>query len=116
MACMPVDECESDNTSNTGPSDFGTHTVCAKVTDTFLQYTKAKGNNLSDPVPQYNFPGLKEGSLWCLCASRWLEAHEAGVAPPIYLKRTHSKTLETIDMSILQQYALDAGIDVAVPS
>ncbi|TVR13452.1 MAG: DUF2237 domain-containing protein [Phormidium sp. GEM2.Bin31] len=98
-----------DGFCNTGPQDFGSHTVCAQVTEEFLAYTKQLGNDLSTPVPAYQFPGLKPGDRWCLCASRWQEAISAGVAPPIVLAATHESVLETIPLEILQEYALDSG-------
>ncbi|EFN59262.1 hypothetical protein CHLNCDRAFT_19043 [Chlorella variabilis] len=89
----------------TGPSDHGTHTVCAQVTQAFLQYTLQQGNDLITPRPEYRFPGLKEGDGWCLCASRWAEAVQAGVAPPVVLEATHEKTLQHVGLDTLQRYA-----------
>lgn len=94
----------------TGPSDFGTHTVCAKVTREFLEYTRQKGNDLVTPRPEYNFPGLKPGDGWCLCASRWREAMQSGVAPPVVLAATHTKTLQYVGMDALREHAADGGI------
>jgi uncharacterized protein (DUF2237 family) len=94
----------------TGPQDLGRHTVCVRVTDVFLQFSKQVGNDLSTPVPQYYFPGLQDGDLWCLCAQRWVQAYEAGVAPQLYLQATHEKTLDYIKYDILRQYALDGTI------
>lgn len=91
---------------DTGPFDVGTHTVCAIVTQAFLDYSKQRGNDLTQPLPQYNFPGLVEGDRWCLCVSRWKEAHLAGVAPPVILAATHQKTLEVVPLSVLERYAL----------
>ncbi|XHX80292.1 MAG: DUF2237 family protein [Stenomitos frigidus ULC029] len=91
----------------TGPQDLGTHVVCAQVTEAFLAFTKARGNNLSTPVPSYNFPGLKPGNKWCLCVSRWKEALDAGVAPPIVLAATHEATLKVIPLEVLQEHALN---------
>ena len=91
---------------DTGPFDVGTHTVCAMVTQAFLDYSKQRGNDLTRPLPQYNFPGLVEGDRWCLCVSRWKEAHLAGVAPPVILEATHQKTLEVVPLSVLERYAL----------
>ena len=75
----------------TGPEDLGQHTVCAEVTDEFLQFSKLQGNDLMTPRPEFNFTGLKPGDRWCLCASRWLEALEEGIAPPVILEATHEK-------------------------
>jgi len=88
----------------TGPEDLGTHTVCAVVTEDFLVYTKAKGNDLSSPNPMYGFPGLKPGDHWCLCVSRWYEAYQAGCAPQIYPAACHEKTLDYVSMDILNDY------------
>ncbi|NJK64683.1 MAG: DUF2237 domain-containing protein [Synechococcaceae cyanobacterium SM2_3_1] len=94
---------------DTGAGDMGAHVVCAQVTEEFLAYTKNKGNDLSTPRPQFNFPGLKPGDRWCLCASRWQEALEAGVAPPVVLEATHVMALEHVSLNDLKQYALDQG-------
>ncbi len=98
-----------DGKCNTGAGDFGAHTVCAEMTDEFLSYTKAQGNDLSTPVPQYMFPGLKAGDRWCLCASRWKEALDDGVAPKVVLSATHASTLEYVSLSDLKQHAIDEG-------
>ncbi|NJN86183.1 MAG: DUF2237 domain-containing protein [Leptolyngbyaceae cyanobacterium SL_7_1] len=96
-----------DGVCNTGAGDVGAHVVCAQVTQEFLDYTRSQGNDLSTPVPAYNFPGLKPGDRWCLCASRWKEAMDAGVAPPVALSATHASALEYVSMGELQQYALE---------
>lgn len=90
----------------TGPEDTGTHTVCAVMTADFLNYTKAQGNDLTTPIPLYDFPGLKPGDKWCLCAMRWKQAAKAGVAPPIILEATHQKTLEIIGFELLLEHKL----------
>ena len=92
---------------NTGPNDLGTHTVCALMTDEFLEYSAAAGNDLSTPRPEFNFPGLVAGNRWCLCAMRWEQAHRAGKAPKLYLKATNIVTLRGIPLEILKPYALD---------
>ncbi len=92
---------------DTGPFDVGTHTVCAIVTDAFLAFSKSKGNDLTRAYPQYNFPGLVAGDHWCLCVSRWLEAYKAGVAPKLYLKATHQKTLDYVSLGVLTTFAQD---------
>lgn len=94
-----------DGCCNTGPMDAGTHTVCAIMTEDFLAFTKAKGNDLSTPVPQYQFPGLRPGDKWCLCVNRWKEALAAGVAPPIIPEATHEMSLEFVTMDQLIQHA-----------
>lgn len=83
-----------DGFCSTGKSDTGTHVIAATLTDEFLQFSKLQGNDLITPIPQYGFPGLKAGDCWCLCASRWKEAYDAGVAPPVNLNATHEKALE----------------------
>jgi uncharacterized protein (DUF2237 family) len=91
----------------TGGQDFGMHVVCAEVTAEFLQFTKARGNDLTTPAPHFNFPGLKPGDKWCLCAARWQEALEAGVAPPVVLESTHARALEVCSLEDLQKHSLN---------
>lgn len=98
-----------DGKCNTGAGDVGAHVVCAQVTQEFLQYTRSQGNDLSTPVPAFNFPGLKPGDRWCLCASRWKEALDDGVAPPVVLEATHASALEYVSLKELQQYAVSAN-------
>ena len=86
--------------------DSGTHVVCAVVTEEFLSFTRSRGNDLSTPMPQWQFPGLKAGDKWCLCISRWLEAEKAGFAPAVVLEATHMKALEFTSLELLRQYAL----------
>lgn len=93
----------------TGTRDRGRHVVCAEMTEDFLQFTKAQGNDLSTPRPELNFPGLEPGDRWCLCAARWQEALEAGVAPPVVLAATHQKALELLDLADLKAHAVDAS-------
>ncbi len=97
-----------DGSCKTGPQDRGVHTTCAQVTEEFLAFSKARGNDLSTPLPQYRFPGLKEGDCWCLCAARWVEAYEAGMAPKIKLEATHEKMLEYASLDVLKEYAVDS--------
>jgi len=85
-----------DGYCRTGPSDAGSHVVCAIMTAEFLDFTRSRGNDLSTPMPYFNFPGLKPGDRWCLCALRWKEAYEEGFAPPVILEATHEKVLEFI--------------------
>jgi uncharacterized protein (DUF2237 family) len=96
-----------DGCCNTGPQDRGSHTVCARVTKEFLEFSKARGNDLSTPVPAYGFPGLKPGDRWCLCAARWKEAFDAGVAPPVMLSATHEAALRVVPFEALAKHALD---------
>lgn len=89
----------------TGPEDLGTHTVCAVMTEEFLLFSRSRGNDLITPRPEWAFPGLNPGDRWCLCASRWIEAYQAGVAPLIILEATHEKTLEWIPLGELVKFA-----------
>lgn len=91
----------------TGPLDVGSHTVCAQVTEEFLTFTQARGNDLSTPRPDRHFPGLKPGDKWCLCVSRWKEALDAGVAPPVVLAASHAAALKVVAIAELKQAALD---------
>lgn len=96
-----------DGFCKTGPDDIGIHVVCAEVTQDFLEYSARQGNDLITPKPNYNFPGLKAGDRWCLCASRWKEAYEANAAPSIIAKATHLKAKEIIPVDILLTYKKD---------
>ncbi len=98
-----------DGFCNTGGQDSGMHVVCAQMTAEFLEFTKLQGNDLSTPVPQFNFPGLQPGDRWCLCAARWQEALDAGVAPPVVLSATHARALEACNLGDLQQHALEVA-------
>jgi uncharacterized protein (DUF2237 family) len=93
---------------DTGPEDRGSHTVCAVMTAEFLAYSKYVGNDLSTPRPDFGFAGLKPGDRWCLCAGRFLQAHEEGCAPQVLLMSTHSRALETVPIEVLRQHATDA--------
>jgi uncharacterized protein (DUF2237 family) len=91
----------------TGPQDVGRHVVCAQVTAEFLAFSKAKGNDLSTPAPDFGFPGLQPGDKWCICAARWKEALASGVAPPVVLGATHEAALEIVALADLKRHALD---------
>ncbi|NNC35432.1 MAG: DUF2237 domain-containing protein [Croceitalea sp.] len=93
-----------DGSCKTGPEDVGTHVVCAIMTEEFLKYTRLKGNDLSTPIPAYQFPGLKPGDKWCLCASRWKQAAKEGMAPQVVLEATHQKALKFIDFELLLEH------------
>lgn len=93
-----------DGLCNTCFEDTGMHTVCMVATEEFLNFSKARGNDLSTPMPQYNFPGLKPGDKWCLCAGRWVEAYQAGVAPKLYLEATHEETLAVVSLEVLEKF------------
>ncbi len=103
----PITGYYRDGYCNTCPDDTGSHTVCIKVNAEFLAYSRSQGNDLSTPMPEYGFKGLKPGDAWCLCASRWLQAHKDNMAPRIHLLRTHKKALEIIPLQLLNQYAAD---------
>jgi uncharacterized protein (DUF2237 family) len=103
----PVTGFFRDGCCNTSIHDQGSHTVCVEVTQDFLQYSRFRGNDLSTPVPQYGFPGLKPGDTWCLCAARWLEAYNHKMAPRVYLMRTHKKALDIVPLELLKQHAVD---------
>jgi uncharacterized protein (DUF2237 family) len=96
-----------DGCCNTGAGDSGLHGVCAEMTDAFLRYTQAQGNDLRTPRPVYNFPGLNPGDRWCLCASRWREAYDDGVAPKVVLEATHEAVLQIVPLEQLKAHALD---------
>lgn len=100
-----------DGCCNTGAEDTGLHTVCVEMTDDFLRFSKLKGNDLSTPIPAYDFPGLKEGDRWCLCVLRWKEAFQAGMAPLVNLRATHISALEFLDLEDLQEYATGDSLD-----
>lgn len=95
-----------DGCCNTTAADLGVHTVCAEMTAEFLRFSADAGNDLSTPHPEFGFPGLRAGDRWCLCASRWVEAMEAGMAPRVVLESTNVRTLEFVPLAILQRYAI----------
>ncbi len=105
--CMsPLTGFSRDGFCHTGPQDHGSHTVCAQMTAEFLKFSRANGNDLSTPHPEFGFPGLKPGDRWCLCVARWEEAFLAGVAPPVILKATHELALEVVELNELRARAL----------
>ena len=95
-----------DGYCRTGQSDYGLHIVCVEVTQPFLDFTVSVGNDLVTPIPEYQFPGLVPGDRWCLCVSRWKEALEAGVAPPVILESTHISTIEFVSLDDLKAHAI----------
>ncbi|MGE0310211.1 MAG: DUF2237 family protein [Lautropia sp.] len=97
----PVTGYFRDGCCNTDDSDIGNHTVCARVTEAFLAFSREQGNDLSTPAPQYRFAGLSPGDRWCLCARRWLDALDAGMAPPVVLEATHEAALRVIPLDVL---------------
>ena len=96
-----------DGFCRTDKYDRGSHTVCAQITDEFLEFSKSRGNDLSTPRPEFEFPGLVAGQSWCLCASRWLEAYESGCAPTVFLRRSNSMALEIVPLEALKASAAD---------
>jgi uncharacterized protein (DUF2237 family) len=98
-----------DGYCRTGVDDDGVHIVCAEMTKEFLEFSKIVGNDLSTPVPDFDFPGLKPGDRWCLCVSRWVEAWKAGVAPKVILEATHLSTIEFADLEVLKRHAAAKG-------
>lgn len=107
VACSydPVTGFFRDGCCSTGPDDVGSHTVCARVTDAFLEFSRLRGNDLGTPRPEYRFRGLRAGDRWCVCAARWLEAFEAGAAPPVVLESTHEAALDVVPMQALLAHA-----------
>ena len=111
----PLDGCSEapltgffrDGCCNTSEADVGSHTVCVQVTAEFLEFSRFRGNDLTTPQPAFGFPGLKPGDRWCLCAARWLEAHEHGMAPRVMLKGTHERALEIVPIELLKELAAD---------
>ena len=92
---------------DTSPEDVGRHTVCIVATEAFLAFSKARGNDLSTPMPEYDFPGVQPGQRWCLCAARWVEALQAGMAPQGVLNAPNEATLDLISLEALKRYAVD---------
>lgn len=96
-----------DGCCNTDRNDRSLHTVCCVVTDNFLNFALSKGNNLITPAPQFNFPGLKDGDRWCVCAQTWQDAYDVGCACPVVLAATHEETLQIISLDKLREYSLE---------
>lgn len=101
--CNPLTGWYRDGSCRTNGSDLGRHTVCCVISENFLRYSRSQGNDLSTPMPAYGFPGLKAGDHWCVCASRWLEAHQDGMAPQVRLEATEHSTLTLIPLELLQR-------------
>jgi hypothetical protein len=96
-----------DGCCRTGPEDLGLHVICAEMTEEFLEFSKSRGNDLTTPKPEFEFPGLKPGDRWCLCALRWKEALGDGIAPPVVLASTHESALKVVSIEDLKKYAID---------
>ena len=116
-ALKPCCDTETTGFTRTGycevPSgDFGNHSVCAVMTEEFLEFTSARGNDLSTPRPAYGFPGLNKGDRWCLCADRWKEAYDAGVAPPVILQSTNEKALDVLKLDQLKEHEFGKAIEL----
>ena len=115
----PLESCSSDPLTGffrdgrcrTGPEDIGSHTICAVVSAEFLDYQQSIGNDLSTPVPEFEFPGLAPGDRWCVTARNWLRAHEAGVAAYVVLAATHERALDVVPLEVLERYAVDVPAD-----
>lgn len=103
----PVTGFYRDGCCSTGPEDLGSHTLCAVMTEEFLRHQRSIGNDLSTPMPQYRFPGLKPGDRWCVTARNWLRAHIDGLAAPLVLASTHERALDIVPLEILLQYRID---------
>jgi len=103
----PVTGFFRDGCCNSNEQDLGRHVVCVELTEEFLEFSKNKGNDLSTPHPEFEFPGLKGGDRWCLCALRWQEALKAGKAPQLYLQATHESALQVLSLEDLKKYAID---------
>lgn len=112
----PLDSCSTDPLTgfyrtgccSSGPDDAGRHVICVRVDEAFLEFSRSVGNDLSTPMPQYGFDGLKPGDQWCLCAARWVQALKAGCAPPVVLKATEASALEVASLEDLTAHALDS--------
>lgn len=100
-----------DGGCRTGPQDIGSHTICVVVTAEFLDHQRRIGNDLTTPMPEYRFPGLVAGDRWCVTASNWLRAHEAGKAAPVVLAATHERALDLVPIEILEEYRIDVPDD-----
>ncbi len=108
MACSyaPLTGYFRDGCCNTREDDTGSHVVCARMTTEFLEFSLSRGNDLTTPRPEYRFPGLKAGDRWCLCALRWKQALDAGLAPPVFLESTHIRALDFVTLEQLQSCAV----------
>lgn len=104
--CEPLTGWWRDGSCRTDATDAGLHTVCCVMTDAFLRYSRAQGNDLSTPRPAFRFPGLKPGDHWCVCAARWLEAYQDGLAPPVVLAACEERSLAVIPLEVLRSCAV----------
>ncbi len=106
-SCNPLTGFTRNGCCESGPEDLGSHTICVQVTKEFLEFSRFRGNNLSTPIPEYNFPGLKPNDRWCLCAARWKEAFEHDAAPRVIMLATNQKALEIVSLKDLKAFAVD---------
>lgn len=106
-SCNPVTGFTRNGCCESGPEDLGSHTVCIQVTKEFLEFSRFRGNDLSTPIPEFNFPGLKPDDRWCLCAARWQEAFEYDAAPRVVMLATNQKALEIVSLKDLKAFAVD---------
>ena len=106
-SCKPLTGFTRSGKCESGPEDHGSHTICVQVTKAFLEFSRFRGNDLSTPVPEYDFPGLTDGDKWCLCADRWKEALHFGAAPRVYLRSTNQLALEIVSLEDLKKFAVD---------
>jgi uncharacterized protein (DUF2237 family) len=109
----PVTGFYRDGCCTTGPEDVGRHTVCAVMTQEFLDHQRSVGNDLSSPAPAYGFPGLRPGDRWCVVALRWLQAYRDGAAAPVVLASTHERTLDVVPLGVLREHAVDVPGDAS---
>ena len=117
----PLEECGTDPLTGfyrdgcctTGPDDLGSHTICAVATAEFLDHQRSIGNDLSTPMPQYGFPGLRPGDRWCVTARNWLRAHHDGLAAPVVLAATHLRALDLVPIEVLKEHAVDVPPDLS---
>ena len=108
-SCSPMTGYFRDGLCRTDESDRGSHTVCVVMTAEFLEYSQVQGNDLSTPRPEYEFPGLNPGDKWCLCASRWMQAYNAGCAPDVHLEATHIRCLDFVELEMLQKHQISGA-------
>ncbi|RCL46077.1 MAG: DUF2237 domain-containing protein [Candidatus Thioglobus sp.] len=106
-SCDPMTGYFRDGSCNTEQDDVGSHTLCAQMTQQFLDFSVAQGNDLVTPQPEYGFPGLQVGDRWCVCASRWKQAQQANAAPKVIMEATNQAVLDIVSLDVLKQYALD---------
>ncbi|MGB0680776.1 MAG: DUF2237 family protein [Polyangiales bacterium] len=118
LQCCCSDPCTGfyrDGHCHSGPDDVGAHVICVQVTEAFLDFSREQGNDLSTPRPEFDFPGLRPGDRWCVCAARWRDAWQAGVAPPVCLSATEARALRHVSLEVLATYAVDEALEETLP-